>query len=219
MTANSRSRALAIAGSLLAALGLCLLHWPIVLEGRISGAGQLRNGAIAAGALWTGALILGRFWRGARAGVALGFVRWLALPAGILLGFGWYLTMNSGSKEYAYRAAMQADLRNLMLAEEAFRSDSGRYSSDLKTLDWFPSSGVLGPKLTLTPNGFQAAVTHTNTNATCTVVMGQAGRAMAGKNEPECDPAPHSYKWLALVLLGGGLVLGALAIGLATAPA
>src|SRR5260370_31223838 len=121
---------LGIAGGLIGALGLAQAMWGPVLEGRISGANDLRTRAVAALVVGVGALLLGRWLPGARARAGAAFVRWLALPTALLLRLGWYLIMNSGTKGYAYRAAMQAELRDLELAEQAFRSDSGRSTPD-----------------------------------------------------------------------------------------
>src|SRR5713226_3719691 len=118
-------RGLSIAGGLIGAVGLAQAMWGPVLEGRISASDELRTGAIAAVVVGVGALILGRRLRGARARAGAAFLQWLALPAAFLLGLGWYLIMHSGTKGYAYRAAMQTGLRDLALAEQAFRSDSG----------------------------------------------------------------------------------------------
>jgi hypothetical protein len=148
-------------------------------------------------------------------------VQWLALPAALLLGLGWYLIMHSGTKGYAYRAAMQAELRDLVLAEQAYRSDSGRYASDTKSLgsSWFASSGVVGPTITLTAGGFQAVVSHISSEATCTVFVGPALLAPAVKaGEPECRPSSRHNPWPGLVALGVGLVLGGVGVARAGRP-
>src|SRR5260370_37223779 len=202
---------LASAGGLIGALGLAQAMWGPVLEGRISAADELRPGAIAALVVGVGALLLGRRLPNARAKAGAAFVRWLALPTALLLGLGWYLIMNSGTKGYAYRAAMQAELRDLVLAEQAFRSDSGRYTADTKSqgLSWFPASGVVGPTITLTAGGLQAVCSHISTNSTCTVFLGADPLAPAVKaGEPECSPESRHNPWPGLVALAVGLVLG-----------
>src|SRR5260370_21636452 len=165
---------LGIAAGLIGALGLAQAMWGPVLEGRISAVNDLRTRAVAALVVGVGALFLGRWLPGARAKAGAAFVQWLALPTALLLGLGWYLIMNSGTKGYAYRAAMQAELLDLVLAEQAFRSDSGRYTADTKSqgLSWFPASGVVGPTITLTAGGLQAVCSHISTNSTCTVFLG-----------------------------------------------
>jgi len=202
---------LGIAGGLIGALGLAQAMWGPVLEGRISAVNDLRTRAVAALVVGVGALFLGRWLPGARAKAGAAFVQWLALPTALLLGLGWYLIMNSGTKGYAYRAAMQAELRDLVLAEQAFRSDSGRYAADTKSLglSWFPASGVVGPTITLTADGFQAVVGHSSSNSTCTVFLGAARLAPAVKaGEPECSPESRHNPWPGLVALAVGLVLG-----------
>ncbi len=202
---------LGIAGGLIGALGLAQAMWGPVLEGRISAVNDLRTRAVAALVVGVGALFLGRWLPGARAKAGAAFVQWLALPTALLLGLGWHLIMNSGTKGYAYRAAMQAELRDLVLAEQAFRSDSGRYTADTKSqgLSWVPASGVVGPTITLTAGGFQAVVSHISTNSACTVFLGAARLAPAVKaGEPECSPESRHNPWPGLVALAVGLVLG-----------
>jgi hypothetical protein len=215
------ARGWSIAGGLIGALGLAQVMWGPVLEGRISASGELRTAAIAAVVVGVSALILGRLLHGAQARVVAAFVQWLALPAALLLGLGWYLIMHSGTKGYAYRAAMQAELRDLVLAEQAYRSDSGRYASDTKSLgsSWFASSGVVGPTITLTAGGFQAVVSHISSEATCTVFVGPALLAPAVKaGEPECRPSSRHNPWPGLVALGVGLVLGGVGVARAGRP-
>jgi len=209
------ARGWSIAGGLIGALGLAQVMWGPVLEGRISASGELRTAAIATVVVGVGALILGRLLHGAQARVGAAFVQWLALPAALLLGLGWYLIMHSGTKGYAYRAAMQAELRNLALAEQAFHVDSGRYAADTTSLGltWLASSGVVGPTITLTADGFQAVVGHSSTETTCTVFVGPALLAPAVKaGEPECSPSSRHNPWPGLVALGVGLVLGGVGV-------
>ena len=52
----------------------------------------------------------------------------------------------ANTKTKAYTAAMKSDLRNLVTAEEAFFSDSGKYVIyDTAQLKFKPSSGVSTP--------------------------------------------------------------------------
>ena len=52
----------------------------------------------------------------------------------------------ANTKTKAYMAAMKSDLRNLVTAEEAFFSDSGKYTKyDTTVLKFKPSTGVSTP--------------------------------------------------------------------------
>ncbi|HEY2066151.1 MAG TPA: prepilin-type N-terminal cleavage/methylation domain-containing protein, partial [Gemmatimonadaceae bacterium] len=55
----------------------------------------------------------------------------------------------ANTKSKAYTAAMKSDLRNLVTAEEAFFSDSGKYIQyDTTLLKFRPSTGVSTPAIT-----------------------------------------------------------------------
>jgi type IV pilus assembly protein PilA len=53
----------------------------------------------------------------------------------------------ANTKEKAYIAAMKSDLRNLVTAEEAFFSDSVKYTSDMTQVNFRPSTGVWTPSV------------------------------------------------------------------------
>src|SRR5438034_6969623 len=61
----------------------------------------------------------------------------------------------ANTKEKAYLASMKSDLRNLITAEEAYFADSVKYTSNLGTA-YATTSGVVGPTITVTSNGFTA---------------------------------------------------------------
>src|SRR2546430_16773492 len=61
----------------------------------------------------------------------------------------------ANTKEKAYLASMKSDLRNLITAEEAYFADSVKYTSNLGTA-YATTSGVVGPTITVTANGFTA---------------------------------------------------------------
>src|SRR5256886_10290502 len=61
----------------------------------------------------------------------------------------------ANTKEKAYLASMKSDLRNLITAEEAYFADSVKYTSNLGTA-YTTTSGVVGPTITVTANGFTA---------------------------------------------------------------
>ena len=83
-------------------------------------------------------------------------------------------------------AAMKADLRKLISAEEAYFADSMKYTTNLGT-KYSTSRGVVGATITLTTNGWWATVSNTLTAIGCAVVVGgdtTFGSAKSG--EPAC---------------------------------
>src|SRR6266446_1279879 len=92
----------------------------------------------------------------------------------------------ANTKEKAYLASMKSDLRNLITAEEAYFADSVKYTSNLGTA-YNVTSGVVGPTIAVTANGFTATVTHTTTTKTCAIYVGSTALAPANKEgEPKC---------------------------------
>jgi len=93
----------------------------------------------------------------------------------------------ANTKEKAYLASMKSDLRNLVTAEEAYFADSVKYTSNLGTA-YATTSGVVGPTITLTANGWTASVSHTTTTKTCAIFVGSTPLAPANKEgEPKCQ--------------------------------
>jgi prepilin-type N-terminal cleavage/methylation domain-containing protein len=97
----------------------------------------------------------------------------------------------ANTKSKAYKTAMISDLRNLVTAEEAFFSDSGKYSTvvDSTHVKFAPSTGVALP-LIATGQGFWTATnTHTQlANVVCGISMNTTNPtvATAGEGEPAC---------------------------------
>ena len=92
----------------------------------------------------------------------------------------------ANTKEKAYLAAMKSDLRNLVTTEEAYFADSIKYTSNLGTM-YNTTTGVLGPTITVTADGYTATVSHTTTTKTCAVYSGSTPLAPAVKEgEPRC---------------------------------
>src|ERR1051326_1341726 len=92
----------------------------------------------------------------------------------------------ANTKEKAYLASMKSDLRNLITAEEAYFADSVKYTSNLGTA-FNTTSGVVGPNITVTADGFTATVSHTTTTKTCAIYVGSTSIAPATKEgEPKC---------------------------------
>ncbi len=99
----------------------------------------------------------------------------------------------ANTKEKAYLASMKSDLRNLITAEEAYFADSVKYSQNTScvtapgTVSFCTTSGVVGPTINVTPDGFTATVSHTTTTKTCSIYVGSTALAPANKEgEPKC---------------------------------
>ena len=93
----------------------------------------------------------------------------------------------TNTKEKAYLTQMKSDLRNLVTAEEAYFADSIKYTTDLGTA-YRTSTGVVGPTITLTGDGWQALVTHTATTRTCAIFGGSTPLAPAVREgEVRCN--------------------------------
>ena len=93
----------------------------------------------------------------------------------------------ANTKEKAYIASMKSDLRNLVTAEEAYFADSVKYTSDLGTA-FAVTTGVLGPTIATTSDGWTARVSHTTTTKTCAIYVGSSSISPANKEgEPKCQ--------------------------------
>ena len=102
----------------------------------------------------------------------------------------------ANTKSKAYVTAMKSDLRNLVTAEEAFFSDSSKYTAtiDAQHLKFQSSTGVSVP--TIVPgNGYwSATVLHSQLDPAqfCGIGINTTNPAVAGaaEGEPACKPAP-----------------------------
>jgi hypothetical protein len=93
-------------------------------------------------------------------------------------------------------ATMKSDLRNLVTAEEAYFADSVRYTADVSRLSRFfrPSTGVVGLRIALTPDGWSASVGHEGTNAFCVIYVGSTPAPPARKEgEPACQAGAGAH--------------------------
>ncbi|HEY7192308.1 MAG TPA: prepilin-type N-terminal cleavage/methylation domain-containing protein [Gemmatimonadales bacterium] len=92
----------------------------------------------------------------------------------------------ANTKEKAYITSMKSDLRNLVTAQESYFADSIKYTTNLGTA-YRTSTGVTGPTIALTGDGWTATVGHTATTKTCAVYSGSTPLAPAAKEgEPRC---------------------------------
>ena len=95
----------------------------------------------------------------------------------------------ANTKEKAYIASMKSDLRNLVTAEEAFFADSVKYTTAIGVggIQFSTTSGVTGPTIATTADGWTAWVAHTTTTKTCAIYVGSTALAPANKEgEPRC---------------------------------
>ncbi|MGH7700044.1 MAG: type IV pilin protein [Gemmatimonadales bacterium] len=84
----------------------------------------------------------------------------------------------ANTKEKAYLTSMKADLRNLFTAEESYFADSIKYTTDLGTA-YQTTTGVVGPTIATTGDGWTAWVSHTATIRTCAIYAGSTPLAPA----------------------------------------
>jgi prepilin-type N-terminal cleavage/methylation domain-containing protein len=95
----------------------------------------------------------------------------------------------ANTKSKAYVTAMKSDLRNLVTAEEAFFSDSSKYTSDLSALKFQKSSGTNDPVIVPGSGFWSATNSHTQlTGATCGIGINTTNpvNSTAAEGEPSC---------------------------------
>ena len=96
----------------------------------------------------------------------------------------------ANTKSKAYITAMKSDLRNLVTAEEAFFSDSSKYTSQVTNLKYQNSTGVASPTLTVGSGYWTATVTHTQlAGTTCGIGVNTTNPLVsaAAEGEPVCQ--------------------------------
>ncbi len=136
-----------------------------------------------------------------------GMVLAAALFAALALGA---VPKMAGTKERAYIAEMKSDLRNLVTAEEAYFADSTRYTTNLGSM-YSASSGVTGPTIATTADGWTAHVGQLSTVYTCAIFVGRTSLAPATvEGTPACDNIrpPFAGGAFLLVALGVAIVAG-----------
>ena len=96
----------------------------------------------------------------------------------------------ANTKEKAYIAAMKSDLRNLVTAQEAYFSDSVKYSNSATLLNFKPSTGVYLAGIDVSiPGAWTAAVTHGQiASKSCQIAVNTTNTLVnaAGDGEPAC---------------------------------
>src|SRR5438046_9899284 len=93
---------------------------------------------------------------------------------------------STNTQAHSLHDALPIYLRNLVTAEEAYFADSVKYTTDLGTA-FATTSGVVGPTIATSADGWTAWVKHTTTTKTCAIYVGSTSFAPANKEgEPKC---------------------------------
>lgn len=91
------------------------------------------------------------------------------------------------SKEKAYLTAMKSDLRNLAVMEESYLYDWDAYTNTTSA-SYKTTTGVTGPTLALTADGWAASVAHNVSTKTCAIYIGTTAKAPATQEGvPKCS--------------------------------
>ena len=123
--------------------------------------------------------------RGARVGFTLVEIIVVVVIIGLLATI--VIPKFSSSRERALVTAMKSDLRNLLTVQEGWMADSGSYATSFPTTIWRTTTGVTGPTIALTANGWTASVGHMSTTKTCAIFVGTTSLAPATKEGvPTC---------------------------------
>ena len=98
----------------------------------------------------------------------------------------------ANTKSKAYITAMKSDLRNLVTAEEAYFSDSSKYTGTVTDLKFQSTTGVGTPSITAPANtgSWYATVLHTQlSGVTCGVSVNTTNPLVASATEgaPVCQ--------------------------------
>ena len=96
----------------------------------------------------------------------------------------------ANTKSKAYITAMKSDLRNLVTAEEAFFSDSSKYTATLGQLKFNVSTGVGSPTIATGAGFWTATNTHTQlTGTSCGIGINTTNPLVtsAAEGEPVCQ--------------------------------
>jgi len=95
----------------------------------------------------------------------------------------------ANTKSKAYVTAMKSDLRNLINAQESFFADSSRYTTNLTSLGFKQSTGVVAPVIVTYPGAWVATNGHTQLASTqCGIGVNTTNPTVsaAGEGEPAC---------------------------------
>ena len=96
----------------------------------------------------------------------------------------------ANTKSKAYITAMKSDLRNLVTAEEAFFSDSSKYTQTVTDLKFQSSTGVNTPVIATGSGYWTATVSHTQLSGqSCGIGINTTNPlsgVVAAEGEPAC---------------------------------
>jgi prepilin-type N-terminal cleavage/methylation domain-containing protein len=95
----------------------------------------------------------------------------------------------ANTKSKAYVTAMKSDLRNLVTAEEAFFSDSSKYTANLTAMSFQQSTGVNAPTISVGSGYWTATVSHTQlSGVSCGIGVNTTNPLVttAAEGEPVC---------------------------------
>ena len=91
------------------------------------------------------------------------------------------------TKEKAYLAAMKSDLRNLAVMEESYLYEFQVYTNTA-TASYRTTTGVTGPTLAITSDGWTGLVGHNVSTKTCAIYVGTTVKAPATQEGvPKCS--------------------------------
>lgn len=109
--------------------------------------------------------------------VIIGFLAAIAIPR-----FG-------STKERAYVATMKEDLRNLVVAQEAYFQDWVTYAATPSALDYSQSRGNMVTITAARGTGWSATVANNATTRTCGIYVGSVVAPISGEAEgaPQCQ--------------------------------
>ena len=113
----------------------------------------------------------------------------LLLPATFALGIVAAIAIPkfASTKDKAYAAAMRSDLRNLVIAQESYFADNLEYTASLSALGYRASTGVSGPVVELTADGWTAYAAHSQVSNSCVIYVGSTPIGPATREgEPAC---------------------------------
>jgi type IV pilus assembly protein PilA len=95
----------------------------------------------------------------------------------------------ANTKSKAYVTAMKSDLRNLVTAEEAFFSDSSKYTATLSELKFQSSTGVNAPTIATGAGYWTATVSHTQLSGQSCGIGINTTNPLTGVTAAEGEPA------------------------------
>ena len=93
----------------------------------------------------------------------------------------------ASTKEQAFLAAMKSDLRNLATSEESYMYEFSAYTTN-PGASFSATTGVIGPTITITGDGWTGIVGHNVSTKTCAIYVGSTVQAPAAQEfVPKCS--------------------------------